>query len=56
MVLVAECCMSFGISPARNYNIAQRLATLITDIVKKNFDEEEDAYMADDGTTEVTAV
>ena len=44
MVLVAEYCMSFGISPVSN--IAQRLAILITDIVKKNFDEEEDAYMA----------
>ena len=44
MVLVAEYCMSFGISPASN--IAQRLAILITDIAKKNFDEEEDAYMA----------
>ena len=44
MVLVAEYCMSFGTSPASN--IAQRLAILITDIVKTNFDEEEDAYMA----------
>ena len=42
MVLVAEYCMSFGISPASN--IAQRLAILITDIIKRNFDEEEDEY------------
>ena len=40
MVLVAEYCMSFGLSPASG--IAQRLAILITDLVKKKFDEEEE--------------
>ena len=44
MVLVAEYCMPFGTSPASN--IAQRLAILITDIAKGDFDEEESAYMA----------
>ena len=43
LVMVAEYCMSFGISPASN--IAQRLAILITDIVKKTFDTEEEQHM-----------
>ena len=42
LVMVAEYCMSFGISPASN--IAQRLAILIVEVVKKNFDEEEERY------------
>ena len=43
LVLVAEYCMSFGITPASN--IAQRLAILIIDVVKQSFDAEEEQYM-----------
>ena len=42
-VLVAEYCMAFGLSPASN--IAQRLAILIVEIVKMQFDAEEDIWM-----------
>ena len=42
-VLVAEYCMAFGLSPASC--IAQRIAILILDMVKKEFDAEEDVLM-----------
>ena len=52
-VLIAEYCMSFGLSPASN--IAQRLAILITDIVKKNFDAEEKERMLTETDPELLA-
>jgi len=51
-VMVEELCMSFGYSPASN--IAQRLAILIVDIVKLNFDAEERQRIEDGNADEFT--